>query len=41
MIMDYINYTYKKEKNTMTKQVQEAHQALERIRHKLTRKGIE
>lgn len=41
MIMDCINYTYKKEKNTMTKQVQEAHQALERIRHKLTRKGIE
>lgn len=35
MIMDCINYTYKKEKNTMTKQVQEARQALERIRHKL------
>lgn len=27
MIMDCINYTYKKEKNAMTKQVQEAHQA--------------
>lgn len=35
MIMDCINYTYKKEKNTMTKQVQEARAALNRIRHRL------
>lgn len=35
MIMDCINYTYNKEKKTMTKQVQEAREALNRIRHRM------